>query len=163
MQQFTQKYTIVHLNDDMPLGHEYSMENWPSHVTLADVFSIDGDADSLLQDLSKKFTSTKPFDAKVVGDEWFGESKNIHVNIIDKTNELSTLHDEVLNALQNYDVKFNSPEYNHTGFKPHSTVQKDHQLNLGSVVTFDSLTLIDMFPDENPYRRKVLGTVYFSF
>lgn len=162
MQKLTQKYVIVHLIDNLPVGHEFSMSDWPLHITLADVFAIDGSPTDLLIDLETEFSSHSPIQSSVVGDEWFGEDKSVHVKLIKKTEELQQLHETILSILSNYKVRFNNPEYAHAGFKPHSTVQKNGQLDLGDTVTLDSLTLIDMFPDNNPSLRRVLGTVHFS-
>jgi hypothetical protein len=39
---------------------------------------------------------------------------------------------------------------------------KSGQLQIDDIVTFDSITLVDMFPDENPCQRRILGTVHFA-
>ena len=162
MQKFTQKYTIVHLLNDLPVGYEYSMADWPLHVTLADVFAIDGDPNDLLVDLKEQLSTHSTVKSEVVGEEWFGEDRSVHVKLLNKTVELQQLHETILAILQSYNVKFNSPEYTREGFRPHSTVQKNGQLELSDVVTFDSITLIDMFPNEDPAQRRILGTVHFS-
>lgn len=162
MEKLTQKYTIVHLINDLPDGYKYSMFNWPLHVTLADVFSIERDPADLLVELDKMLSSNLPIQSKVMGEEWFGEDKSVHVLLLNKTEELQKLHDSILRVLERYGVKFNSPQYTKEGFKPHSTVQKNEQLQLHESVTFDSVTLIDMFPEEDPLQRRVLGTIHFQ-
>jgi len=162
MQKLTQKYTIVHLLNDLPVGYEYSMANWPLHVTLADVFAIGGDLNDLLADLKEQLSARSTVKSEVVGEEWFGEDGSVHVKLLDKTAELQQLHETILAVLERYNVKFNSPEYTKEGFRPHSTVQEDGQLELNDIVTFDSITLIDMFPNEDPAQRRILGTVHFS-
>jgi 2'-5' RNA ligase len=162
MQKLTQKYVIAHLVTDLPDGYEYSMADWPLHVTLADVFAIDGDPNDLLVDLSKQLSAHSTVKSEVVGEEWFGEDRSVYVKLLNKTDELQQLHETILAVLQRHNVKFNSPEYTKEGFRPHSTVQKNGRLELNDVVMFDSVTLIDMFPDENPTRRRILGTVHFS-
>lgn len=162
MQKLTQKYVIVHLVDNLPVGYKFPMSDWPLHITLADVFAIEGDSAELIIDLETEFSSHPPIQSSVVGDEWFGEDKSVHVKLIKKTEELQQLHETILSVLSNYKATFNNPEYTHAGFKPHSTVQKNGQLDLGDTVTLDSLTLIDMFPDSNPHRRQVIGTVQFQ-
>ena len=162
MQKLTQKYTIIYLFDVLPAGSEYSMKAWPLHVTLADVFAIEGNPDDLLVDLGELANSSRSFESSVTGEDWFGESSaGVHVMLIKKTDELQQLHESVLQVLEKYNVKFNNPAYIHDGFVPHSTVQNDSGLELGSSINFDSITLIDMFPNDNPYNRRVLGTVQF--
>lgn len=138
------------------------MQDWPLHVTLADVFAIHGSSDNLLRDLEKHFGSYRPVHARVIDEAWFGENKDIQVRLLDRTDELQALHEKTLETLDRHGATFNNPEYMREGFKPHSTVQKDDQLHIGDTVTFDSITLIDLFPNENPYRRRILGTVRFA-
>ena len=61
--------------------------------------------------------------------------------------------------LEKGDLKLNDPQFAGTGFVPHSTVQKHARLHEGDQVIFDALTIIDLFPDDNPYQRKVLKTI----
>ncbi|MDN5274679.1 MAG: hypothetical protein JWP06_580 [Candidatus Saccharibacteria bacterium] len=161
MHSFSQKYTLAHTISDLPDGYEYSMKDWPLHITLADVFAIDGDPGSLLKDIATRLRTYIPVRAEVVDDEWFGEDKSVHVRLLNKTPELQELHETILRVLDGYYVVFNHPEYNGSGFRPHATVQLKEQLALKDVVTFGSITLIDMYPDENPYRRRVIGTIHF--
>lgn len=137
------------------------MRDWPLHVTLADVFAIDGSPDDLPRALAERLRSTLSFACTVTGVDWFGEDKSVAVKLVDKTEELQQLHMSVLEVLQQYKVRFNSPEYMQEGFKPHSTDQKDSQLRLEDIVKFNVVTLIDMFPGENPFERRILGTMHF--
>jgi hypothetical protein len=50
--------------------------------------------------------------------------------------------------------KPNDPQFAKEGFLPHSTVQPHGRLNKGDEVTFSALSIIDMFPNEDPYQRK---------
>lgn len=112
----------------------------------------------MLHDLQNELKAQPPILAKVVADEWFGEDKNVHVMLLEKPDELQALHDRIIDLLETHGVAFNHPEYTRGGFVAHSTVQKSKRLQFGETVAFDAVTLIDMFPDENPYRRKVLGS-----
>lgn len=162
MQKLTQKYAIVHLIDNLPVGYEFSMSDWPLHITLADVFAIDGNSAELIIDLETELSSHPPIQSSVMGDDWFGENKSVHVKLINKTEELQQLHETILSALSNYKVNFNNPKYTRKGFKPHSTVQKSSRLNFDDTVTLDSLSLIDMFPASDPYKRRIVGTIQFQ-
>lgn len=162
MPSFTQKYTIVQLIEDLPDGYEYSMKDWPLHVTLADVFAIDGVWTDLLKDLERRFKSQATFFSDLVANDLFGEYRSIKVKLLRKTDELQKLHDNIIRVLERHDVAFNSPQYTKAGFKPHLTEQSNGSLHIGDIVELRSITLIDMFPNEDPYRRKVLGTIRFS-
>ena len=161
MPEFTQKYTIVHMLKDLPNGFEYSMKNWPLHVTIVDVFAVEGDLNSLLEDLRKNLDSSNVSDSWVTEEGFFGDDKSVHVMLVKKTNELQNLHDTIVEVLESYSVKFNSPQYTGSGFKPHATKQLNDSLKIGDAVKVNSVTLIDMFPDNDPYQRRVLGTIHF--
>lgn len=159
MQQFSQKYAIVQLLEDLPEGFECDWKNWPLHVTLADVFAIEWPISTLCDKL-EKFASLQPtFSTKALGDEFFGSNKDIRVVLIDKTKELSDLHMRLVQLLDDGNVKFNNPEYTLGGFLPHSTVQPHIRLHKDDAVPFKALTIIDMFPDGDPYRRKIIKTL----
>lgn len=160
MQKFTQKYTIVHLVNEHPNGFEYTIENWPVHITLADIFAIDGKPEEVLEDLSSQMASIRTVKSQAVGDDWFGEDRSIHVQLLEITFGLQQLHESILKVLENFNAKFNNPQYIKEGFKPHLTIQKDGEVERKTIFTIDTVTLIDMFPSKNPYKRRVLGTIH---
>lgn len=144
--------------EDLPDNYEYSMNYWPLHVTLADVFSIVGDRNDLIYSLREYLKGEYPIEVRVIGDEWFGDDKSVHVKLIDKTESLQQLHEGILDILSGYNAVFNHPEYTKKGFRSHSTVQKRDQLKTGDLLNIDSITLVDMYPNANPYKRRVIAT-----
>lgn len=162
MQKFTQKYTLVHTINSLSDGYEFSMNDWPLHVTLADVFAIQGNPNDLLDILTREFSSYPIVESQVIGEDWFGKENNVHVMLINKSNELQSLHEAIIDVLENFHVTFNTPQFTHEGFTPHSTVKSNERLHEDDQVNINTVTLIDMFPDENPFRRRVLGTIHFS-
>lgn len=155
--KLTQKYTIVQLIEALPDGFEYKMEDWPLHITLADVFEVKGDSKDILRAL-EKIKLEKTIRVKVVGEKLFGENNEIRVKLLENTDALQKLHHQIVTALEGLAVQFNTPEFTSNGFLPHSTVLKAGELETGQQVTFDSLTLIDMFPDGNGYMRRVVSS-----
>lgn len=160
MTRFTQKYVLVQFLENLPDGYEYSMKDWPLHVTLADVFAIHGDWTSLLKDLTLSLENERAFFSHTKVKDLFGEDGSIKVILIEKTDELQNLHDTIISVLERHKAVFNSPEYVKAGYKPHATEQAESKLQIGDVVEFNSLTLVDMFPNNDPYQRKILGTVH---
>lgn len=156
--KLTQKYTVIQLIEPLADGTEWEMGDWPLHVTLADVFSVDGNSKDILRAL-ETLKLTKPVSSQVVGEDWFGPKQNIKVKLLDKSPEFTDLHTQIIKALKSLNVRFNNPEYVLSGFKPHSTVQAEKGLKNNDVVEFNALTLIDMFPDENAYRRRIVHTL----
>ena len=161
MQQYTQKYTIVCFEEDLPLSYEFSMENWPSHVTLADVFSIEAEPSLVFEDLRRRLVLFSVLNSKIIAQEKFGEKMTIYVGLIKKTKALINLHTEIINVLGEHGVIFNNPEYMGEGFLPHITLEAGNVFEKDRSITFDSISLVDMFPDDNPAKRKILGTIRF--
>lgn len=159
MESFSQKYTIVQLLQEMKEGEEYASSDWPLHVTIAGIFAIDLAESGLFERLTDLLTSQKPFTSTAARDEYFGSKKRTHVTILDMNEELLILHYNVVALLKQADATFNTPQFIEEGFRAHATVRPQARLRWGEIVQFNALTVIDMFPNGNPYRRKVLKTI----
>ncbi|QUB37186.1 hypothetical protein EUA66_02810 [TM7 phylum sp. oral taxon 349] len=162
MQQFTQKYTIIQLFKDIPEGTQFSASNWPLHVTIADTFAIDWDVPTMVEKLTQLLSSRTSATSVVENDRFFGDQRQVRVALLKKTDDLVKLHQDVIKVLERGGWKPNDPQFAKEGFLPHSTVQKHTRLNKGDEVIFNALTIIDMFPGENPYQRRVIKTIKIS-
>lgn len=159
MSQFTQKYTIVQLFEDMPVGTQFSASSWPLHSTIADTFAIDWDVSTMVEKLTDILKSHPKATTVAEDDRFFGDNGQVQVALLKKTDDLVKLHYDVIELLEQGGWKPNDPQFAKEGFLPHSTVQKHARLNKGDEVTFNALTIIDMFPNEDPYQRKILATI----
>jgi 2'-5' RNA ligase len=156
---FTQKYTLAYVIDALPVGYGFSMQEWPLHVTLADVFAVSCQPDELLERLGETLKRCRPMHARVTGEDWFGEKGDVHVMLLDKGG-LQILHEAIVDTLNGCGVVFNNPQFIMDGFKPHSTVKSEAvSLRIGDDVFVDSISLIDMFPEGDPFRRKIIGSI----
>lgn len=159
MQQFTQKYTIIQLFEDVPEGTQYSAGSWPLHSTIADTFAIDWDVPTMIEKLAELLSTHTTATSVVEEDRFFGDQGQVQVALLKKTDGLVKLHYDVIECLTQGGWKPNDPQFAKEGFLPHSTVQKHARLNKGDEVTFNALTIIDMFPGGDPYQRKVIKTI----
>lgn len=157
--QFTQKYTIIQLFEDVPEGTQFSASSWPLHATLADTFAIDWDVPAMVEKLTELLNSHAPAASVVEEDRFLGDKGQVQVALLRKTDDLVKLHYDVVACLTQGGWKPNDPQFAKEGFLPHSTVQSHARVNKGDEVTFNALTIIDMFPDEDPYQRKVIKTI----
>jgi len=162
MQQFTQKYTIIQLFEDVPEGTQFSASSWPLHATIADTFAIDWDVPTMIEKLTQLLSSHASATSVVEDDRFFGDQGQVQVALLRKTDDLAKLHQDVIEVLEQGGWKPNNPQFAKEGFLPHSTVQKHARLSKGDEVTFNALTIVDMFPDEDPYQRKVITTIKIS-
>lgn len=159
MQKFTQKYTIVQFFDDIDEGYEYSSDSWPLHSTIVDTFAIDWSVDEMASRLKDTLTNHATADSVAEDDRFFGDQGQVQVVLLNRSDSLVELHQDVLTALEDGGLKLNDPQFARDGFLPHATVQKHARLNKGDRVQFTALSIVDMFPDEDPYKRKVLRTI----
>lgn len=162
MEQFTQKYAIIQLIKPLQIETEFSASEWPLHVTIVDVFSIECSGSELLRHLELALRNQEPFSARINNDDWFGDDKSVHVMLLERIHELYALHLRVLKTLSRCGAQFNHPEYTRSGFRPHLTIRESESLKTGELVGFHELTLIDMFPANDPYRRRIVGSVPFA-
>ena len=159
MQKFTQKYTIVQFFDDIDEGYEYSSDSWPLHSTIVDTFAIDWSVDEMASRLKDALKNHATADSVAEDDRFFGDQGQVQVVLLNRSDSLVELHQDVLTALEDGELKLNDPQFARDGFLPHATVQKHARLNKGDRVQFTALSIVDMFPDEDPYKRKVLRTI----
>lgn len=159
MQKFSQKYTIIQLLESVPEGACFSAGGWPLHVTIADTFAINWDETTLIERLTEFLSSRVPARSVVGEDRFFGAQNQVQVALLERTNDLVELHCALVEMLEQGGWKPNDPQFAKEGFLPHSTVQSHARLDKGEEVVFDALTIIDMFPDEDPYQRRVVRTI----
>lgn len=159
MSQFTQKYTLVQFFEDVEEGYEYSSSNWPLHSTVIDTFAIDWSVDEMAVRLTEALCDHTMANSEAEKDTYFGENGQVQVILLNRTESLVKLHLDVLTMLEGGGLSLNDPQFARDGFLPHATVQKHTHLNEGDRVQFATLSIIDMFPGGDPYKRKVLKTI----
>lgn len=159
MTPFTQKYAVIQLFEDTPVGAEFPSSNWPLHSTIADTFAIDWDATTMAEKLTELLKSHPQATSVAEDDRFFGGNGEVQVVMLQKTDSLVKLHYDVVELLEQGGWKPNDPQFAKEGFLPHSTVQAHNRLNKSDKVVFDALSIIDFFPNEDPYQRKVLATI----
>lgn len=159
MNRFSQKYAIVHFFDSVNEGYEYSSDNWPLHTTIVDTFAIGWSVDEMVARLVELLMNYVWADSEVEGDGYFGENGQVRVVLLDRSDSLVALHRDVVRVLENGGLVLNDPQFAGDDFLPHATVQKNSRLHKGDKVRFTALSVVDMFPGGDPYRRKVLKTI----
>lgn len=159
MQAFTQKYAIIQLFEEVAEGTEFPATNWPLHSTIADTFAIDWNIPTMTEKLVELLKDHPQATSVAEDDRFFGDNGQVQVALIKKTNSLVKLHYDIIELLEQGGWKPNDPQFAKGGFLPHSTVQPRGRLKKGDEVTFDALSIIDMFPNEDPYQRKILKTI----
>ena len=155
-----QKYCLVKLLEPLKEGDEFTAVNyWPLHITLASNFMVDWEATDLFNKLSDALSAIKPVDVSAGDDEFFGGERKIQVTVMNMTPELMTLHKQIIKTLKDAGAVFDEPQFNEGGYRAHATVQKAYRLDKDDNVLVDEVTIVDMFPNQNITRRKILKTI----
>ena len=158
-QKFTQKYTIIQLFENIDDGYEFSSDSWPLHSTLVDTFAIDWSVDEMVTHLNDLLSTHATASSTVIGSDSFGAQKQVKVSLLECTDALMRLHTDVIEVLDRGGLKLNDPQYAKADFLPHATVQKHAKLNIGDKVNFNAISIVDMFPNNNAFERKILKTI----
>jgi len=158
-QKFTQKYTIIQLFENIDDGYEFTSDTWPLHSTLVDTFAIDWSVDEMVVHLNEVLLKHAKASSTVTGSDSFGAQKQVKVSLLERTDDLMRLHMDVIKTLERGGLKLNDPQYAKEGFLPHATDQKHAKLDIGDKVNFNAISIVDMFPNGNPYGRKILKTI----
>lgn len=155
---FMQKYVLVQLLQPVPENTEFSMQDWPLHVTISPRFAVDWEASNLSDRLSRLLRDMPAIQATAGDDAHFGANGEVHVTLVNMTPALQSLHDKVLAVLHDAGAVFDEIEYTGQNYRAHATVQNGGRLHKGDAIMIDRLTLIDMFPHQDIKQRKVLGS-----
>ena len=159
--KYTQKWCLVALLDDVEEGFSFHRSDWPVHVTLIGAVDVTW-SDELHQKLEELIQRQSEITTKAIKENHWGPTGNVVVSELELTDKLNTFHMEIYELLSSHGATFNDPQYMGENYTPHSTVQKSGRVEIGGSVTLRSLSLIDMFPGEDGYMRKIVKTVQFA-
>lgn len=156
-EKLTQKWTVASFFDDLPVGFEFAREETPLHATLAGVFAIDKTGDEITQLLEQYLSDVDNFPVSGLAEERWGD--DLVVTTLVDSEEFSALYAGVQDCLLNKGAVFNEPQYLHDGFTPHVTHQKEGKLSVGQLVPIARVSLVDMLPHGDGYRRRIHATI----
>jgi len=159
MEKFTQKWAIISLLEHAREGSVFVHTDFPLHVTLAGVFSIEKTGQELVDELKQILAKRSSVELEADEKAMFGPNKDIAVMKVKKTAGLMSLYIGIHEWLKNAGVTYNSPEYQGDGYLPHSTFQKTALLKPGEKRLLKSVSLIDLFPNNDGYQRKIFKTI----
>lgn len=156
-EKLTQKWAVAAFFDDLPLGYEFPREETPLHATLAGVFAINKSGDEIADLLRQCLTDTAGFPVIGLDEERWGDE--LIVTRLEDSQQFSALYAGVQDCLLNKGAVFNEPQYLHDGFTPHVTHQKEGKLSVGQSAPIAHVSLVDMFPHGDGYRRRIHATI----
>lgn len=155
------KYVIVHFIHK-PSQLEFPASNWPLHITLLGNHNTPTLEYKLVKSLDSFVKTCSAFEVLVEDEAMFGIQKDILVSKLKINKEILNLHKGLKDVLDINGANYDNPSFIGQGYQPHSTVQKDSRLNANQTVLINSFSLVDIAPDGNTSKRKVIKTFYFE-
>ena len=146
--------------DKKPEGFTFGATEWPLHITIASLFSTAWSSRETIDHLGTLLEGQRPVNTSALRHDNWGTEKNVAVTVMDTTPQLRQLHTDIVTFLQESGATFYE-KFLFEKYDAHSTVQQHDKLEVGTDIVIDSVTLIDMFPDNNGYKRRLLGTIDF--
>ncbi len=154
----SQKYVIVHFVELPKVPHEFLNTRWPLHVTLLPNFTIIQPLKKLINELESYSQQAEPFEIMADGEALFGPGRDIRVSLIRPSESIRIVHKNLLNITVALGGEYDEPRYIGQGFRPHATIQAEYRVTEGQPILLNSFTLVDMYPNEDIERRKILKT-----
>lgn len=127
-------------------------------MTLLANFTLGKPLEQLDSELSNFAFQQKPFDIRTAGEALFGPSQNVAVSLIQPNKNIQQMHEILSSIASKLGADFDEPAFMGDGYRPHVTIQVDSHLSDKQLVTLNDFTLIDMFPDSDMNRRRIVET-----
>ncbi len=152
MKKLSQKWCVVGLFSDIDEGFTFKPKDWPLHVTLAPTFAVNCSGEILINRLEPILNNQSVL-VDCVDDVKWG---NLEVVLVQKTNRLIMLHENIIRSLEPNGLEFNEPQYVGKNYKPHITLQENEKVKVGDKLSIRNIALIDMFPGSDAKKRRII-------
>jgi 2'-5' RNA ligase superfamily len=157
-------------------GLEFPRDDWPLHITLVkfDVVKFDvvdtgteaepgtplapGDllAEHIAALMADPVAAALGSSVLVGGEARFGRAGSIPVNLIEPSEQLQFLHNELVRIVEQLPGRISTPSYTLEGYRPHVSHHGDKRLRQGDTFALDRIALVDMAPDGRHATRRIL-------
>ncbi|MFD4423158.1 2'-5' RNA ligase family protein [Agromyces sp. NPDC058484] len=138
-------------------GDEFTVADWPLHVTLVEPFLTDVAVADLAAAVSRIAGSAAPVRASAGEEAMFGRRRDVPVTLVRDGGELAALRSGALDALREAGVDLDRIRAR-SDFRPHVTRKRHAYLVPGEHISLDTLALIDMRPAEGAHHRSVIAS-----
>ena len=156
-------------------GLEFPRDDWPLHLTLVKFDVAEprqgagaepgpgtppASGDPLAEQIATLMTdpvATALGSVLSVGREaGFGRAGSIPVNLIEPSEQLQVLHNELVRIVEQLPGRISTPAYTLEGYRPHVSHHGDKRLRQGETFALDRIALVDMAPDGGHATRRIL-------
>ncbi|MDR5700298.1 2'-5' RNA ligase family protein [Agromyces aerolatus] len=150
------RYVVVMPLAPLERGDEFTVADWPLHVTVVEPFESAASPEQLVSALQPVAGRAHVVRTTAGENAMFGRRRDVPVSLIRDGGEIVALREAALAALAaaGLDLGRVRPD-----FRPHVTVKRHGRLYPGDHVAFDRLALIDMRPPAGSRHRAVVGVL----
>jgi hypothetical protein len=153
------RYGLATILEDHPVGHEFTIDNLPLHLTHVDSFEIELGANELAAKLSELLVHQKAFDLKALADEHYGPKKDILVTILELTAELVAFHKAIIDLLETEGAVLKNPHFNGDNFSPHISVYGLKRVKVGESVSIKDISIAAKVSEADDANRRILSNI----
>lgn len=150
------RYVVVLPLAPLERGDEFTVADWPLHVTVVEPFESDATPAELVAALAPVALGSREIRTTAGEDAMFGRNRDVPVSLIRDGGELRMLREDALAALAPHGLNLGRVRQD---FRPHVSAKRHGRLHSGDRVRFDRLTLIDMRPPTGSHHRAVVGVL----
>lgn len=159
-QKLSQKWCIAAFFKELTVGYEFDQSSTPLHATLAGIFAYPAKGEAIAKVLQQSTAQTSRF--SVVGLKAVQWGEALTVTLLQQSADFNALYRTMQDDLSANGADFNEPEYLGDGFTPHVTVQKSEKLEPDESRLIQNVSLVDMFPGGDGYRRRIHTVIRLS-
>ncbi len=116
----------------------------------------------LKNELAAYAKQVEPFTITSYGKALFGPNKNVAVSLIRPEKSILGMHNELLSIALKLSAIFDEPSFIAEGFRPHATIQLKSRLEDKQTIRVTDFTLVDMYPNNDINRRRIVETYTLS-
>lgn len=133
-------------------GDEFTVADWPLHVTLVEPFSTALPADAVAAALGSIADGASAVHAAAAEEAMFGRRRDVPVTLVSDRGEIAGLRQHTLEALRTAGIDIGRARED---FRPHVTRKRHGRVRPGDRVELEWLALIDMHPPAGSHHRRV--------
>ncbi|MDQ0895329.1 2'-5' RNA ligase family protein [Agromyces ramosus] len=135
-------------------GDEFTVADWPLHVTLVEPFQTDLPAAAVADVVGRVSGDAQPVRASGGEEAMFGRRRDVPVTLVRERGALGLLRERALAALGEAGVDLGRVR---PDFRPHVTRKHNRQLRPGEPIVLETVALVDMNPAAGSHHRSVVA------
>jgi 2'-5' RNA ligase len=158
-----QRLNVTRLVIVLPLsplteGDTFAVSHWPLHITVLPPFRTDATGSEARDAIRSAASGRSALQVVAAHDEMFGRRHDIPVTVMADSEQLTSLHHALRNAVRPLAAVPDEPAFTGERFRPHVTMKPHGRVHEGDEFTLTQIAVVDMAP-RSSVGRMVLATI----